>query len=148
MRAIVLLADAAQTESTGKAHALGLGWNVVGVPTPPHAVVVLMEVDRQEAEAGPHTITIKLFDQAGQPVVGRDAVGGAQEIGFAGEFTTALEQDAPEDVAARMSVAINIGPGLALSPGQRFEWRVTIDGKHDPSWVADFRTRPAPPASD
>jgi hypothetical protein len=140
MKVTVFLADAAQSGEQGKVHALGLGWSITNAPTPPHAVVALIDLTRQEVEAGPHTVSIKLFERD-EPVVLPDAVGSGQEVGFAGGFTTTMNPDAPEDATARVSIALNVGAGLPLLPGQRFEWRVTIDEKHDPSWVAVFHTR-------
>lgn len=47
MKATVLVADAAQAVD-GKIYALGLGWSHVGTPTPPHALIILLDVDWNE----------------------------------------------------------------------------------------------------
>jgi hypothetical protein len=39
---------------------------------------------------------------------------------------------------------VNIG-GLPLEPGQRYEWRMTIDGREDEDWCLGFETYPAEP---
>ena len=42
--------------------------------------------------------------------------------------------------AARAALAVNSGP-LALEPGGRYEWRLTIDGEGDEDWRLAFSVR-------
>jgi hypothetical protein len=146
MKVAVHVADSAQTDSHGKVHALGLGWSITSTPTSAQAVIVLIELEPNEL--GSHRLSIKLFDQGGKPVIVQDAVGGGQELGFAGEFTAEVSADAPEGWPGRVAIAVNVAPGIPLLPGQRYEWRVAVDEKHDPSWVAEFLTRKASAAPD
>ena len=48
VRVAVLLADAAQAGTDGKASALGMGWTFTSSPTPPMTLVVLIDVDWSE----------------------------------------------------------------------------------------------------
>jgi hypothetical protein len=101
----------------------------------------VLSMSPDELEAGAHPVLVKLFDQDDRPVVVPDPVGGSQEIEFAGEFTAAKDADAAEGSTGRVVIALNLSPGLPLLPGQRYEWRVTIDWQHHPSWDVGFLTR-------
>jgi len=44
-----------------------------------------------------------------------------------------------------VALAVNLGP-LPLEPGNRFTWRLTIDGNVEEDWALGFTTRPRPAA--
>ncbi len=44
----LLLADAAQVDAQAKIHALGLGWTHIPTPTPPIAIVSVVELQPEE----------------------------------------------------------------------------------------------------
>ncbi len=41
--------------------------------------------------------------------------------------------------------AMNVSPGLPLQPGTIYEWRISIDGKHEEDWTLPFSTATVPP---
>jgi hypothetical protein len=44
--------------------------------------------------------------------------------------------------ASSFPIALNFAP-IRLEPGQRYVWRLEIDGKSEPDWRVAFNTRPA-----
>lgn len=140
MKAVILLADAAQSES-GKTHALGLGWNVTGLPTPPMALVVLIDVPWNETNTK-HKLTIDLVDADGKVVSLGQGPLGAETLHLEAEFEAGRPPGIPPGSPIRSELAINIGPGLPLVPGQNYEFRMKINGKSTDSWLASFLIRP------
>jgi hypothetical protein len=67
MEAHIFLADAAQVDSSGKVHALGLGWSTTITPLPAQAVVILIKVPWNQANRA-HKLRAELLTQDGQPV--------------------------------------------------------------------------------
>lgn len=139
MRATVLLADSAQSDPAGKVHALGLGWTVTSTPTPPMALVVLIEVDWTEAN---RKIPFKaeLLTADGHNVTAQGLLG-EQPISLEGEFEAGRPAGIPPGTPLSVPLAVNLGPGLPLTAGQRYEWRVNLDGRTEASWSASFLIR-------
>lgn len=121
----VILCDAAQADSaTGKLHMLGAGWTMIGTPTAPHAVALLVQVPWDRAnEKLP--VRIELLDEDGKPVRVSDE---EDAPGLFGE--SELEVGRPPGVTRgsplSAAFALNVAP-LPLKPG-RYEWRATVDG--------------------
>lgn len=120
----VILCDAAQADpSTGKLHMLGAGWTMVGTPTSPHAVALLVQVPWDRANER-LKLKIELLNADGQPV--RTA---ADETSPPIYGEAELEVGRPPGVAhgspLSASFALNVGP-MPLPPG-RYEWRATVD---------------------
>lgn len=121
----VILCDSAQADpNSGKLHMLGAGWTIVGTPTSPHAVALLIQVpwDRANEQL---ELKIELLDADGRPVRAADAEDAPPICGEA-----QLEVGRPAGVARgsplSASFALNVGP-MPLTPG-RYEWRATVDG--------------------
>jgi len=138
----ILLADFAQT-SEGKVSALGLGWTITGTPTPPMAVILLIDIPWDKTNKK-HKVTLALLDADGHPVVvGQDAnTGKPQHIQFNADVEAGRPAGIPEGTEQRTSTAIAIGPGIPLTAGQAYEWRLEIDGEHKELWSARFLVRP------
>lgn len=140
MEAHVLLADFAQSDNSGKVNALGLGWSVTGTPTPNHAVVIVLRVGWDEANIG-HHLVLRLLTADGFNAVEVPTPFGSQplvvEVGFEVGRPPGLAQGSTID----HSLAINIGPGLPLTPG-RYEWRLQINDREQADWRAAFTVRP------
>jgi hypothetical protein len=49
----------------------------------------------------------------------------------------------PEGTPIDVALAVNLGP-LPLEPGNRYTWRLTIDGETNEDWALGFTTRPRP----
>jgi hypothetical protein len=146
VKAAVLTADAGQSDSTtGKAHALGIGWTAVDAPTSaPMAVLVIFSFDSQEEADGAHEIRLELMYEDGRPVSLPDSDG---PITILSQVTMGVQPNTPPNAPASAPFVVNIGPGLPLEPGRRYKWQASIDGQSDASWSAAFITRPVTPTS-
>lgn len=131
MKAHLLLADAAQTDSIGKVHALGLGWTVTTTPTPPQAVIAIFDLDWHEANQ-PFHFEIKLLNADGSQIFGPGPAGPAP-IQIEGDLETGRPPGLPQGSNLMVPVTVNIAPGLPLQVGQRYEWRLHVDSKIDES---------------
>ncbi len=140
MRAKILLADYAKV-SDGKVDALGLGWTTTVTPTPPAAVVLLLQIGWDETNR-PLTGTLELLDADGQPVHVTGPHGPHPlRISFSGE--AGRPAGVPAGSMIDLPVTATLGPGLPLVASQRYEWRLTIDGETQEDWVASFFVRPS-----
>lgn len=140
MKLTFLLADSAQTDGNGKVHALGIGWTTTVTPTPPLALIVL--IDAQEEESGKlWTIVIDLCDQDGNlvQIPGGDS-GQAQTIQVRIDVQfSATELVVPGD-PLRSPATVQIGPGMPLVPG-RYRFQAHVDGDPDSMVYQEFRVR-------
>jgi hypothetical protein len=138
MRATVLLADSAQADAANnKIHALGIGWSVTSTPTPAAAVVVILKVP-WTATNTKHTVHLSLVDSDGQPV----RPGGGDPLEVDGEFELGRPAGLPPGTEIDHNFVLNLSPGIPLPSGQMYEWRLSIDGRHEEDWVARFYVRP------
>jgi hypothetical protein len=139
MRAKLLLADAAKV-SDGKVDALGLGWSTTTSPTPPAAVVILLQLGWDETDRS-RVLVIELLDADGRPVV----VNGPNGLGplrIEGQVEASRPTDVPAGTPIDVPLAFGIGPGISLTPGQRYEWRLSVDGETHEDWEVSFLIRP------
>jgi len=143
MKVTVLLADSAQADQAGKVHALGLGWTLTGSPSPPMAVVLLIDVEWTETNQK-YRVKAELLTADGRPVMA-EGPAAPVPVAFEGEFEVGRPPGIPHGTPGRLPVAVNIGPGLPLVPGQRYVWRATVDGHHEDGWDAGFLVREAEP---
>ncbi|MGH3802179.1 MAG: DUF6941 family protein [Pseudonocardiaceae bacterium] len=139
MEAHVLLADFAQTDMSGKVNALGLGWSVTQTPTSNMAVVVMVKVGWNETNQK-HRLTLNLLTADGHHAVNVLTPLGMQPLQLEGEFEVGRPAGLPEGSTIDHALAVNVNPGLPLTPG-RYEWRLKIDNKEDATWRAAFVVR-------
>lgn len=141
MEAVVLLANAAESGSNGLVNALGLGWSVTVTPTGPAAIVVLMKVPWTETNQQ-HRFTLKLVDADGQDVLlGQNPqTGESAPLQLEGQFEVGRPPGLPHGTALDNALTINIGPGLPLTPGATYQWRLEING--DEAANRSFFVRP------
>lgn len=140
MEAHLLLADFAQAEpSTGKVNALGLGWSVTSTPTPHHALVVVLKVGWDETNASHHMI-LRLLTADGQQADVPTPFG-VQPLTVEVDFEVGRPPGTMRGQSIDHSTAINVGPGLPLTPG-RYEWRLQIGDEQRDEWRAAFTVRP------
>jgi hypothetical protein len=137
----VLLADSGQSDASGKAHILGLGWTIIDAPTTqPMAVVVIVQFDElTDSPAGQHDIVLRLIDETGSPVEYPDSQE-AVVLRAAIELQNRID-NVPVEAPTTASLVVNIGPGLPLLPGQRYRWQAEIDGAAEHRADALFVTR-------
>jgi len=134
MKLTLHLADAAIGDSNGKVSALGLGWSIIDSPMPAHALVLFVEIDPDEA-GRKHTMVGDLVNEDGRIA----AVDQDHAYHFDGEFEIAAAGPTTAGAGLMQAFAIPVPPGIALAPGRRWEYRVTVGGE-----VASvgFSTRP------
>jgi hypothetical protein len=123
MRLTAFLADAAQADPTGagKVNALGLGWVVIGTPLPAVALVIFVDIDRDEPVQDKYTLDITLTDEAGQ-VIELPGSNGPQTIKFQANVRVIKRTDLATRIV-RTVVAAVISPGIPLKPGD-YEWAI------------------------
>jgi hypothetical protein len=129
-RVTMLLADAAQV-AEGKLYILGGGVSVVPPSPAPLAIAATFDVPWHMAEQ-PHDWMLELLDADGMPVLAND-----MPVMVQGQFQVNRPDHAPPGAPLPMPLAVNFN-GLGLPPGQRFAWRVSIDGDSDPDWQVAF----------
>lgn len=141
MKAILLLADAAEAVN-GKVSALGAGWSVISSPTPPMSLVVMIDVPWDQTNQK-HKLEIDLLDGDGQPASFQQGPLGQPlpAIHIEAEFETGRPPGVPAGTPLRHTLAIGLGPGMPLKPGEKYEFHMTIDGDHLDSWLATFLVR-------
>jgi hypothetical protein len=140
MKVTMLLADSAQAVD-GKLYVLGGGWSVTGPQPSPFALAMKIEVPWDQTNVK-HRFKLSLEDSDGQPIVTDSPTGTRPievEAGFEVGRPAGLKAGTPIDVP----IALNFAP-IPLEPGQRFVWRLEIDGKSEPDWYVAFNTRPQP----
>ena len=140
MKATLLLADFAQV-ADGKLTVVGGGWSVTGPEPTPFAIAILVQVPWDQANVR-HTLRLELLDADGNAVAVETDEGGEEPIVFFDDLVfevgrpPGLKPGTPLD----FPVAVNSGP-LPLEPGERYEWRLSIDGRSDEDWRLPFTTR-------
>lgn len=139
MEAHVLLADFAQTDVSGKVNALGLGWSLTQTPTSNMAVVVMVKVGWNETNQK-HRLSLNLLTADGQHAVQGLTPLGMQPLRVEGEFEVGRPAGLPKGSTIDHALAVNVAPGLPLTPG-RYEWRLKIDDLEDATWRAAFVVR-------
>lgn len=143
VRVTVLLADAAQSSPDGKAHVLGLGWTFTSAPTPPMALVVLLDVDQPESNRQV-PCRIDLVDEDGNEVRLLGPDGQARPVSMTFGVQITRPSGYPEGVPVRVVSSVQVPP-MPLPAGRRFQWRVLVDGETIMPWTTAFGTRNDPP---
>ena len=135
----MLLCDHAQA-SEGKLNILGGGWSLTGPQPTPFGIAILFQVPWDQADER-HEFRLELLDADGHgvPVPG-DPEG--EPIAVEGSFETGRPPGVRPGTPLDFPFAMNSGP-IALQPGQRYEWRLSIDGRYDADWRLAFSVRPA-----
>lgn len=141
MKATLILADAAEA-SNGKISVLGMGWSVIGSPTPPIALIVVIDVPWDQTNVK-HKLEIDLLDADGKAVSFQQGPLGQQlpAVHIDAEFETGRPPGVPSGTPLREALTIGLGPGMPLKPGEKYEFHLTIDGAHMDSWLATFLVR-------
>ena len=140
MMATLMLADAAQAIDN-KLYVLGGGWSVTGPDPSPSALAISLKVPWDEANRR-HDLRLELLDSDGRPVL----LGAAEEgrpLVIESHFEVGRPPGLRPGTPIDLGLAIGVGP-VALPPGGRYEWRLSIDGESESHWHAAFSTRPRP----
>jgi hypothetical protein len=91
-----------------------------------------------------HNATLALVDADGRPVEVPQAPGGTPgavriEHTFCTGIPPLVRPGTPLDWAFAFAI------GVPLEPGNRYQWRMTIDGREDEDWCVAFETYPKGP---
>ncbi|MGB7146938.1 hypothetical protein [Mycobacterium sp.] len=150
----LLLADAAQVDAQAKIHTLGLGWTHIPTPTPPIAIVSVVELQPEEVPTA-FEIKFELLDADKLPaVLPPDARGESGAFSVTGNTSAVWAENAPEwqfHEPMFVPFALTIGPGIPLDPGTYY-FRATLNPESNdaPTELIRFRVRPpeepGPPA--
>jgi len=142
VEANILLCDAAEAIN-GKLYILGGGWSVTGPAPTPSALAIKIDVPWTDANRKV-PLAVELLTADGLPVSVRDPMGNPQPVMLSLEFEVGRPPGLAHGTPLDATVAFGIPP-LPLAPGQRYVWRLSIDGETKPHWQAAFSTREAPP---
>ena len=138
----MLLADSAQAVG-GKLYILGGGWSVTGPDPTPAAIALKIEVPWDQANRR-QELRIALLDVDGQPVKVPTPSGDAP-LELRSNFEVGRPPGLLPGTPLDFSLAVNLAP-LPLQSGQRYVWRIYIDGVTHEDWQVAFSTRAqAPP---
>jgi hypothetical protein len=140
IRATLMLADSAQA-ADGKLYILGGGWNLIGPDPSPMAIALYLDVSWDLTNVR-HQWRLDLVDSDGEPVMIPTPLGD-QALVLQGEFEVGRPVGVTPGTGLGVPLAINLGP-LPLSPGRRYEWRLTIGQQSDENWRLPFSTRVGP----
>lgn len=137
MKVTMLLADAAQAVG-GKLYVLGGGWSQIGPDPSPMALAIKIEVPWDETNVK-HTAALELVDADGQPVVVENPQG-AGPLRVEAQFEVGRPPGVKPGTPIDVPMALTFGP-IPLPPNARYEWRLSIDGRHEGDWSVAFSTR-------
>lgn len=126
MKVSVFTADYVSSDDRGKLNAIGLAWNNVGTPLPPHGVAVVIEVAWNEANER-KAFVLELLDEDGSPVSFGNGDDPAPALHLEGEFEVGRPPGVAKGTPLLQTLAVNFPGGMPLPAGKRFEYRVTID---------------------
>lgn len=107
------------------------------------SVVVLLDVGWDETNQDIN-LHMELVDADGKAVEMQGPLG-EQPLAMDAVTQAGRPPGAKPGTESRLPLVLNIGPGLPLQGDQRYEWRASINGKHDAAWTAGFFVQPAPP---
>ena len=104
------------------------------------ALAVKLEVPWDQANVS-HRFTLALLHQDGQRVTipGDDS---SNTVQVEGDFELGRPAGLPHGTSLDFVVAVNISP-LQLTPGERYMWRLYINGESEDEWHVSFLVRPA-----
>jgi hypothetical protein len=146
MKVTMLLADYAQV-ADGKLTVVGGGWSIIGPEPTPFGIGILVHVPWDLANTR-HFMRLELLDADGQPVLLQDGDGEEKPILFFDDwpFEVGRPPGIKPGTPLEFMVAVNSAP-LALEPGARYEWRLTINGESRDEWRLPFSVREVEPES-
>jgi hypothetical protein len=102
-------------------------------------VVILLVVDWNETNQQ-FQMRADLVDSDMQSVTIQTTLG-EQPIALEAQIEVGRPPGLPHGTSVRVPFAAGVGP-LNLTPGQRYVWRVTINGQHEEGWSESFTVRP------
>jgi hypothetical protein len=139
----ILLSDSGQRDASGKAHLLGACWAATGTPTPLMAITIVIDVPWDQTNR-PHPIVVELIDADGRPVSFEDGPEGPlPAMRMEADLEAGRPPGTPPGTPLRQLFCLTIPPGMPLTAGQKYEFRLTIDGEPMDTWMSSFMVRSA-----
>jgi hypothetical protein len=138
-KATLLLAQYAQV-ADGMLNVIGGGWTVIGAQPAPYFIAGLIELP-WGAVGVQHTLKLELIDGDGNPVCLKQPDGTTKELVIDGQFDVAPSPGTKRGTPLVLPLAIPVPP-CELAPGERYEWRLEVDGEAHVDWRIGFATRP------
>jgi hypothetical protein len=143
MRATLLLGDFARVVD-GKLDILGAGWTVTGPHPATMGLGVLIDVPWDLTDQR-HELRVWLSDQDGHQVTAHGGEG-PEPVEVRNDFEVGRAPELAPGRPVSFALAVNIN-GLPLPPGQRFQWRLELNGQGEEAWNVSFETRAVTPAA-
>lgn len=143
IRATLMLCDYVAA-SEGKLYISGGGWTVTNGGTP-HGIALLLAVPWDLAN-NQIEFRLRLLTEDGQPVTQQGPFE-QQRIEVGGQFEVGRPPGTPHGTSLDVPLAINLPP-LALPPGARYSWELSVNGGTREEWHLSFATRSAEVAPD
>jgi hypothetical protein len=140
VEATMLLCDTAQVVN-GKLYIMGGGWSLTGPAQTPSAVAVKLDVAASETDMV-HEWSIDLEDSDGHSVP-IETPQGIAPIQVHGTLHAQRPEGTTNEATLDIPLAVNIAP-LPLLPGNRYVWRLSIDGQTRVDWTLPFTVRAEP----
>jgi hypothetical protein len=84
---------------------------------------------------------VELLDADGKPVL-VNGPAGLGPLRIEGNVEAGRPSGVPAGTPLDVPLAFGIGPGLTLTHGQRYEWRLSLDGETHEDWEVSFLIRP------
>lgn len=138
MKIQILLADSAETDgASGKVHVLGLGWKITTSPTPPAAIVLLLNVEWGECNRA-FSLDVDLLDEDGNQIQVTTPAGPAPILIHA-EGEAGRPPGTKVGSEIRMPLSFNIGPGLLLDEDKQYEWKAVVHWKDSGEEICSAR---------
>lgn len=139
-RVSLMLAEHATVAPDGKLYINGGG---LAVFEPQHAYYIVAQIEMPWESMGmSHQVSMELVDQDGHSVTPVLPPGmEAQPLRVDGGFEAGAGPGMLKGSPLIVSIPISVGP-CQLPGGQRYEWRLTIDGQVHEDWRIGFQTRP------
>lgn len=144
MRVTMLLADSAQ-EVGGKLYILGGGWSITGPDPTPSAIAIKLEVPWDRANHR-YKLLLELVTADGEPVMVPGPSGEDVPLQVSANFEAGRPAGLKPGTPLDGAMAINFGP-LPLEPDTRYEWRLTVDGRHEEGLVSRLHDATGPSAA-
>ena len=149
MKLDVVLADTGTQDPLGKLNLLGAGWSqtVIGPNglTPDTAVAVFIEANWDECNRETEVV-LELLNADLEPVV-VPLASGPEPLRVVQRVTIPTPQGAPNGSPGSFTLLARFQGGLPLQPGSWYQWRATVEGRHEDNWKARFyvQRRPSVP---
>ena len=113
---------------------------MMGPEPAPSAIAIKVDVDWHET-GDVHHWELFLEDADGRPVL-VETPEGDLPLEVRGEFTVGRPTDVPEGSPVDLPLVVNLS-AMPLQPGNRYTWRMSIDGDSRDDWALGFNMRPA-----